>query len=171
MRRELEPRGGYSFVDTSQRVGVKHPASGTALRVISSNARKAFGIVGCPLLVGDEPGAWDVIGGELMHDAIQTAQGKPGSPMRVLYVGTLAPSSGGWWHELVNRGSRGSVHVTALQGDADRWDQWPAIRRGKPAHGDIWAVPAQAARRTERGARGRTAQGSVSVVSAECAEP
>ena len=132
VRRDLEPRGGYSFADTSQRIGIKHPASGTALRVISSNARKAFGIVGCPLLVGDEPGAWDVIGGELMHDAIQTAQGKPDSPLRVLYVGTLAPSSGGWWHELVNRGSRGTVHITALQGDADRWDQWPAIRAANP---------------------------------------
>ena len=132
VRRELEPRGGYSFVDASQRIGVKHPASGTALRVISSNARKAFGIVGCPLLIGDEPGAWDVIGGELMHDAIQTAQGKPDSPLRVLYVGTLAPAAGGWWHELVNRGSRGSVHVTALQGDPDRWDQWPVIRAANP---------------------------------------
>ena len=132
VRRELEPRGGYSFVDTSQRVGIKNPASGTALRVISSNAKKAFGIVGCPLIVGDEPGAWETIGGELMHDAIQTAQGKPDSPLRVLYIGTLAPASGGWWHELVSRGSRGSVHVTALQGDADRWDQWPVIRRANP---------------------------------------
>ena len=132
VRRELEPRGGYSFVDTSQRVGIKHPASGTALRVISSNAKKAFGIVGCPLVVADEPGAWETIGGELMHDALTTAQGKPGSPLRVLYVGTLAPSSAGWWHELVNRGSRGSVHVTALQGDADRWDQWPVIRTANP---------------------------------------
>ena len=94
VRRELEPRGGYSFVDTSQRVGIKHPASGTALRVIGSNGRRAFGIVGCPLIVADEPGSWEVVGGELMHDAIQTAQGKPDSPLRVLYVGTLAPSSG-----------------------------------------------------------------------------
>ena len=103
VRRELEPGGGYSFVDASQRVGIKHPASGTALRVISSNARKAFGIVGCPLIVADEPGSWDVVGGELMHDAIQTAQGKPGSPLRVLYVGTLAPAAGGWWHGLISR--------------------------------------------------------------------
>ena len=132
VRRELEPRGGYSFVDTSQRVGIKHPASGTALRVISSSARRAFGIVGCPLIVADEPGAWETIGGELMHDAIQTAQGKPDSPLRVLYVGTLAPAAGGWWHELISRGSRGSVHVTALQGDADRWDQWATIRRCNP---------------------------------------
>ena len=128
----LEPVGGYKFVDTSQRISVRHLASGTALRVISSNARKAFGIVGCPLVVADEPGSWDTIGGELMHDALRTAQGKPGSPMRLMLFGTLAPAAGGWWHELVNRGSRGSVHVTALQGDADRWDQWPVIRAANP---------------------------------------
>ena len=104
---------------------MRHLASGTALRVISSNAKKAFGLVGVPLVVGDEPGAWDIAAGELMNDALRTAQGKPDSPLRLLLIGTLAPSSGGWWHELVSRGSRGTVHVTALQGDADRWDSGP----------------------------------------------
>ena len=44
-----------------------------------------MGIVGCPLLVADEPGSWEVNGGQLMADAIQTAQGKPGSPLRVVF--------------------------------------------------------------------------------------
>ena len=128
----LEPGGQCKFVDTSTRISVRHLASGTALRVISSNAKKAFGLVGVPLVVGDEPGAWDIASGELMYDALRTAQGKPDSPLRLLLIGTLAPSSGGWWHELVSRGSRGTVHVTALQGDADRWDQWAVIRRANP---------------------------------------
>ena len=91
-----------------------------------------MGIVGCPLLVADEPGSWEVVGGELMHDAIQTAQGKPGSALRVVYIGTLAPSRAGWWHDLVRAGSTGSTHVSALQGDPDRWDLWPEIRRVNP---------------------------------------
>ena len=128
----LEPGGQCKFVDTSQRISVRHLASGTALRVISSSAKKAFGLVGVPLVVADEPGAWDTVGGELMYDALRTAQGKPDSPLRLLLIGTLAPAAGGWWHELVNRGSRGTVHVTALQGDADRWDQWAVIRRANP---------------------------------------
>ena len=128
----LEPAGGYKFVDTSTRISVRHLASGTALRVISSNAKKAFGLVNVPLVVGDEPGAWDVAAGELMYDALRTAQGKPDSPLPLLLIGTLAPSSGGWWHELISRGSRGSVHVTALQGDTDKWDQWPTIRAANP---------------------------------------
>ena len=37
-----------------------------------------MGIVNCPLLVADEPGAWETVGGQLMSDAIETALGKAG---------------------------------------------------------------------------------------------
>ena len=64
--------------------------------MLSSNGRTAFGIVGCPLLVADEPGSWEVVGGTLMYDAITTALGKPNSPMRTVFIGTLAPAMDGW---------------------------------------------------------------------------
>ena len=131
-RSDLEPTGEYRFLDSATRIGITHKASNTRLRVLSSNGRTAMGIVGCPLLVADEPGSWEVVGGELMHDAIQTAQGKPGSALRVVYIGTLAPSRAGWWHDLIRAGSTGSTHVTALQGDPDKWDRWPEIRRVNP---------------------------------------
>ena len=91
-----------------------------------------MGIVNTPILVADEPGAWEVNGGQLMHDAIQTAQGKPGSPLKAIYIGTLAPSLGGWWLDLVADGSRGSTFVQALQGDPERWDDWREIARVNP---------------------------------------
>ena len=120
----------YRLMDAANRVGVtRGPAT---LRVMSSNGKTGMGIVGCPLLVADEPGAWEVIGGQLLHDAIQTAQGKPGSPLRVIYIGTLAPATSGWWHDLIADGSHGSTHVTALQGDPAKWDRWPEIRRCNP---------------------------------------
>ena len=59
-------------------------------------------------MIADEPGAWENTGGQLMNDALETALGKPGSPMRVLYIGTLAPMATGqghWWYDLVNGGS------------------------------------------------------------------
>ena len=65
-------------------------------------------------------------------DAIQTAMGKPGSPLKALYTGTLAPSTGGWWHDLVAEGSGDGVYVQVLQGDPKRWDQWPEIRKTNP---------------------------------------
>ena len=90
------------------------------------------GLVGCPWVVADEPGAWEVRGGELLFDAIETAKGKPGSPLRAVYIGTLAPSTGGWWSDLIASGSGGSAYVHALQGDAAKWDLWSEIRRVNP---------------------------------------
>ena len=132
VRAALEPRGGYVFVDASNRIGIRHTASKAVLRVMSSNAKGAFGIVGCPLLVADEPGAWETIGGTLMNDAIITAMGKPGSPMRAVFIGTLAPAVDGWWHDLVKAGSTDASYVQALRGDPDKWAEWKEIKRVNP---------------------------------------
>ena len=133
VRADLEPYGGYRFLDSATRIGITHKASNTRLRVLSSNAKTAMGIVGCPLLVADEPGSWEIGGGTLMHDAITTAQGKPGSPLRVLYIGTIAPAvAGGWWPSLIEGGSAGRTYVQSLAGDPDAWDRWPTIRRCNP---------------------------------------
>ena len=132
IRTELEPTGEYSFIDSTTRISITHRASNTRLRVLSSNGRTAFGIVGCPLLVADEPGSWEVVGGTLMYDAITTALGKPNSPMRTVFIGTLAPAMSGWWHDLIADGSGGTTYVQALQGKVEAWDTWAEIRRCNP---------------------------------------
>ena len=86
------------FLDASTRCGITHKSTNTRLRVIGSNGKTAFGLVNCPWAICDEPGAWEVNGGTLLHDAVQTAMGKPGSPLKAVYIGTLAPAHGGWWH-------------------------------------------------------------------------
>ena len=131
-RADLEPTGEYRFLDSVTRIGITHKATNTRLRVMSSKAKSAFGIVHCPLLVGDEPGCWETSNGTLMADAIQTAQGKPGSAMKVILIGTLAPSTGGWWHDLVGGGTNGKTYVQRLLGDVKRWDKWSEIRRCNP---------------------------------------
>ena len=134
IRAELEPTGDYRFIDSVTRLGITHKPTNTKLRVMSSNAKTAFGIVGTPLLVADEPGAWEIVGGGLLHDAIQTAQGKPLSSLRVVYIGTLAPlaSPGHWWYDLVDAGTQGSTFVQKLVGDAETWDKWATIRKANP---------------------------------------
>ena len=132
VREALEPVGGYRFQDGGNRIGIIHEDTHTRLRVISSSGKQAMGLVRCPIVVADEPGAWEVNGGLLMHDAIQTAQGKPFSPLRAIYIGTLAPASRGWWHDLVKGGTRASTFVQNLQGDPERWDNWHEIRRVNP---------------------------------------
>ena len=91
-----------------------------------------MGIVNCPILVADEPGSWEVVGGTLMYDAIVTALGKPGSPMRAIFIGTLAPSFDGWWANLVSDGTGETTYVQALQGDKAKWDTWGEIKRCNP---------------------------------------
>ena len=132
IRAELEETGAYSFIDSATRIGITHRRSNTRLRVLSSNGKTAMGIVNCPLLVADEPGSWEMTGGTLMYDAIITALGKPNSPMRTIFIGTLAPSMGGWWHDLIADGSTGSTYVQGLQGDVEAWDTWAEIRRCNP---------------------------------------
>ena len=129
--RQMLGEADYRYLDSSTRCAITR-ADGARLRVIGSNGRTAMGLVNTPLAVADEPGSWEQQGGELMHDALQTAQGKPGSPLKVCYIGTLAPARGGWWHDLIDRGTVGSTYVKALRGDRRRWDKWPEIRRCNP---------------------------------------
>ena len=135
VREWLEPTGEYRFLDSATRIGITHKKTNTRLRVLSSNGKTSMGIVNCPLLVADEPGSWEIGGGQLMSDAIFTAQGKPGSALRVIMIGTLAPmalSAGNWYYDLVADGSHGSTYIQSLRGDLDKWDSWPEIRRCNP---------------------------------------
>ena len=132
IRAELQETGEYNFIDSTTRISITHRRSNTRLRVLSSNGKTAMGIVNCPVLVADEPGSWEVNGGTLMFDAIITALGKPNSPMKVIFIGTLAPSMSGWWHDLIADGSVDATYVQSLQGNAEKWDTWAEIRRCNP---------------------------------------
>lgn len=136
--KQLKPMMGddsdYRWSDSPTSVSVIHKPTGTRVQAIASNSKTAFGIVGVPLIIADEPGTWQATGGAEMHDAIQTALGKPESPMRVIYLGTLAPQGlpGHWWYDLVADGSRRSTFVMRYQGDAETWDQWNTIQKCNP---------------------------------------
>ena len=83
----------------------------------------------------DEPGALDIIGGQMLADSLFTAQGKLGSKLKLILVGTLAPlatTQGHWWFDLIKAGTVGSTHVQYFHGDLDTWDRWPTIRKANP---------------------------------------
>ena len=79
IRGALEANEEYRWLDSTTRIGVLHKPSNTRLRVLSSKAKSAFGLVNVPLLILDEPGSLEVVGGTLLADAIFSAQGKPNS--------------------------------------------------------------------------------------------
>ena len=131
-RAELEPLGGYRFLDSATRAAILHKATNTRLRVLGSNGKTAMGLVGCPWAIADEPGAWEPTGGQLLFDALETSKGKPGSPLRSLYIGTLSPATSGWWHELALGKSGQGRAIKCLQGDRTKWDSWAEVRRVNP---------------------------------------
>ena len=138
IRAALEPTGAYRWIDTATRMGATHNASRTKLRAISSNAKASFGLVNVPLVVIDEPGALEIVGGQMLADSLFTAQGKVGSRLKLILVGTLAPmatGAGHWWWDLLAEGTKGRNHVQVFQGDTETWDKWPTIRKANPLIG------------------------------------
>ena len=138
IRETLEPMGGFRFLDSTTKIGATHLPTNTRLRVFSSNAKAAFGIQGVPLLVLDEPGALETVGGELLATALDTSLSKPDSDLVICYVGTVAPSTSGWWADLIARGTHGKTYVQSIQGRADRWDSPHEIKKCNPL---AWYFP------------------------------
>ncbi len=133
MVRRALPEAAYSWQDSGNRIGIRHRATDTRLRAIGSKGQTAMGIgADTVLAILDEPGSLEVRGGELLADTIETSLGKPDSIMRVVYIGTIWPATGGWWPAMIEDGTQGRTYVQSLQGDADKWDRWPEIRRCNP---------------------------------------
>ena len=130
----LEPRlDEYRLVDSATRVAITRKDCRTRLKAVGSNPKTSLGLVGVPICIIDEPAALQTIGGTALWDAVRTAQGKVGSPMKAILTGTLAPAEpGSWWPVLVENGTRGSTWVGLLQGRADRWSQWRELLRVNP---------------------------------------
>ena len=133
--REFLGEDDYRYLDSNTRIGITHKRSRTRLRIIGSNGKTAMGLLNCPWAICDEPGAWEINGGQLVWDALATAQGKPGSALKILLVGTLAPLARGpghWWYDLISDGTKGPNYVMAYQGDVETWDDWNTIRKANP---------------------------------------
>ena len=138
IREALEPSGEYRWIDSTTRLGATHVRSNTKLRAISSNAKTSFGLVNVPIVVIDEPGALEIVGGQMLSDSLFTAQGKVGSRLKLILAGTLGPmatGAGHWWWDLIADGTKGRTHVQVYQGDAETWDKWATIRKANPLIG------------------------------------
>ena len=138
IREALEPTGEYRWLDSSTRLGATHEASNTKLRAISSNAKSSFGLVNVPIVVLDEPGALEIVGGQMLSDSLFTAQGKVGSRLKLILAGTLGPmatGAGHWWWDLIADGTKGRTYVKLYQGELESWDKWSTIRKANPLIG------------------------------------
>ena len=135
----LAPRlDEYRTVDSATRVAITRKDCRTRLKAVGSNPKTSLGLVGVPLAIMDEPAALHTVGGTALWDAVRTAQGKPGSPLKAILTGTIAPAApGSWWPALVETGTGGSTWVGLLQGREDRWTHWREILRVNPLARDF----------------------------------
>ena len=125
------PHCGLRWLDSMQRIGVTHWASDTKISVRGKSGKLALGLVNCPVIVGDEPGSWDVTGGQEMVDALITSAGK--TRQLLCLIGTLAPGGeGGWWRDLISSGSQPGVYVQTMTGNPSKWNQWREVLRVNP---------------------------------------
>ena len=139
----------YKVSESANACHIRHRATNTRVSVKAPTAKSTLGLVGCPLVVVDEPGSYDLDGGAALWSALATALGKPDSPLRLFVIGHLAPkatAAGHWFFDLVARGSHGRTYVQAIRGRLDKWDQASEIRRCSPLS---WSFPASRAKLLE----------------------
>ena len=85
IRAALEPTGEYRWIDSTTRLGATHIASNTKLRAISAATQNpALGWSTLGVAVIDEPGALEIVGGQMLADSLFTALAKPGSPLKLI---------------------------------------------------------------------------------------
>ena len=123
----------YQICDSSQRAWALHKPSGARVRVLSSSAKRAFGLVNFRLIIGDEPASWQSREGALMYDALKTSLGKKAG-QRILLVGTKSPAEAdSWWPKLLEDGSGPGTSITVLSADSDLpWDAMRTIASVNP---------------------------------------
>ena len=169
-RELLDDDPAYKFADSYVRSTIVHQATRTSIRLISSNAKGAMGLVRCPYVLADEPGSWEVNGGTLMFDAIQTAMGKPGSPLKAIYTGTLAPSTGGWWHDLVAEGSGDGVYVQFSPGGSQAMGLLAYDPEGQSPDRDLRRFQEATSPGEECCQEGLPTEGSIPLLQIQCSD-
>ena len=134
----------YSIAQNMRELKATHKETKATVLTLSSNAKTAMGLgLNNPLIVCDEPGAWDINKGYLMWQALKTCVGKPGSNTKIIFIGTLAPSHRGWWPDLLESNSDDDRYIQVLRGNPDFWsmtkvEQTREIRRVNPL---MWKFP------------------------------
>ena len=103
---------GYSYLDSAQTSW--QSATRQLERDCWSGARGQRARSGSSALESSlvkNPGVLTPSAGQMMNDALDTSIGKPGTDLKVIYIGTLAPAKSGWWHDLIAEGTNGSTYV------------------------------------------------------------
>ena len=125
----------FRIAESRNACSVTRKDCNTRVSVVASTARATLGLVGCPLVVVDEPGSYELEAGADLWASLSTALGKPDSDLKLFLIGHLAPKAtrpGHWYYDLVHRGTTGRTWVYFLQGRRNLWEKAAEIRRCSP---------------------------------------
>ena len=130
LKQLLGNSGEYKYLDSSQRTGVRHRASGTFIRISTGSGTGALGLGNNRILILDEPAALVGTKGLQLYDALVTSLGK--SDCQVVMTGTRAPAGPHhFWTRLLADPPE-DWFVDAMEADPDRWNQWREVQRVNP---------------------------------------
>ena len=134
--------------------GVVHLDTRARVKVISSDSRRALGLgaIGaahCGRRTGGvEPDGQGCASGTRLPGHLENGR------TQVVAVGTLAPAPltgpASWWPAFVSAGSGDGRHVSLLQGDPEKWENFDEVLKCKPGGLDQSALAAHARTRNTR---------------------
>lgn len=93
-----ENKKDWRINEHSHQLLIRHRPSGTELKAIGSDPRRAHGLAPT-LVLADEPAQW-ISGGRKMYNALKTALGKQMNA-KLVAIGTLPEDEGHWFTELL----------------------------------------------------------------------
>ena len=127
-RHDLENRRVWRKQDSAQLAILEHRPSGSRIRCLGSDPRRAHGLRP-KLALLDEPSQWPRNTSEKMLGAIRTALGKtPGS--RLVALGTRSDNPGHWFSKLLLAAPYSQIHAARPD---DPPFQLRTIRRANPS--------------------------------------
>ena len=115
--------------------GVTHVETGTAIKIISSDSKRALGLgARTRFIVADEPSAWPKTAGLRLWNAVLGSLGK--NRTQLVVIGTLAPSPtsgpGAWWPAHIAEGCGDGRYTLLIAADPERWRDWAEVERVNP---------------------------------------
>ena len=115
--------------------GVTHVETGTAIKIISSDSKRALGLgARTRFIVADEPSAWPKTAGLRLWNAVLGSLGK--NRTQLVVIGTLAPSPtsgpGAWWPDHIAEGCGDGRYTLLIAADPERWRDWAEVERVNP---------------------------------------
>ena len=127
-KHDLDDRSQWRVLDSTAYAMIEHKSSGTRLRCIASDPRRAHGLRPALALL-DEPAQWPPSTSEKMVAAIRTGLGKvPGS--RLVALGTRPDAEHHWFAALLRDASYAQTHAATEDDDPFRVATW---RRANPS--------------------------------------